>query len=165
MKKITSLFALSMLCVSCQQQQQAMPHFYKAPNLQDRSVAVQVSTETISVSWFGARTTHYPVLECLKDEMRKRGWKLVVDAENGREGEHMDNNCPAAFTIFDKESGYYQYKPNGAFHQIQRGGVNLVLVQNSTGEEVMVLRGFVKNPKETAKKVLDKIESYQAKQQ
>ena len=165
MKKIASLFALSLMCVACQQQQKAVPHFYKAPNLQDLSVAVPVSTETVRVDWRGGRTTGYPVLECLKDEMRRRGWKLVVDAENGRDGEHMDDNCPAAFTIFDKETGYYRYKSSGAFQQIHRGGVNLVLVQNATGEEVMVLRGYVKDPKETAKKVLDKIESYRTPQQ
>lgn len=165
MKKIASLFALSLMCVACQQQQQAVPHFYKAPNLQDRSVAVPVSTETVTVNWFGARRTAFPVLECLKDEMRRRGWKLVVDAENGRSGEHMDDNRAAAFTIFDKETGYYKYMRNGAFQATQRGTVNLVLVQNATGEEVMVLRGYVKDPKETAKKVLDKIESYRTPQQ
>ncbi len=162
MKKAIALLALPLLCVACQQH--AMPHFYKAPNLQNRSVAVPLTNKTVSVNWMGAKSTSYPFLECLKEEMRTRGWTLVAEKVTGRTGEHMDINSAAAFTIFDEETGQGRYKKDGSLQLTMKGTVNLVLVENATGEEVMVLQGYVAHPKGTAKIVVDKLESFRAQQ-
>lgn len=76
----------------------------------------------------------------------------------------MDINSAAAFTIFDEETGQGRYKKEGSLQPTMKGTVNLVLVENATGEEVMVLQGYVAHPKGTAKIVVDKLESFRAQQ-
>ncbi len=48
----------------------------------------------------------------------------------------------------------------GLIGQAQGGEINLVLVENSTGEEIMVIRGKVYNAKKLAKQVVQQIQQH-----
>ena len=171
--KLTYLLSLSLALAACQQ---ASPVMYKTPDLSDKSVVVPL---TITVDSFGGRKTGSPVVEALKDELRQRGWRLVVGEyspeyrpaytlTSGDGGNSMfsdGDGCLATYTPAYKEAkdnrglSYYM---GGIFKQVAPGSVNIILVDNRTGEKVMALRGYAKDPAILAKQVLEKIEQYSA---
>ena len=65
-------------------------------------------------------------INSLKDELRRRGWKIVVAGITGRGGERNSVNSGAAFTVVGLETA---------------NSTNLSVVENVTGQEVLLIRG------------------------
>lgn len=148
----TSLF------VSCAQQ--AQPVFYKNLTTANKSVAVPISSSSIGVNGFGYSMTDSPFLLALKDELRAIGWKIIVQGVTGRAGETNSINSGATYTIISAERAPLSFVSAGLIGQAQGGEINLVLVENSTGEEIMVIRGKVYNAKKLAKQVVQQIQQH-----
>lgn len=176
MKQILlSTLALSVALSSCSQlQKMPEPTFYKPLNA-GRSIAVPVSSSTVGVVFQGANrgatVTNSPFLEALKSELRASGWKLVVQGVTGRSGETNSINSGAAYTLICGEASGVSLKSLsiiclvGLPAWILQGcppispacTVNCVLVENRTGEEVMVIRGYADDSQGFAKYVAQRI--------
>ena len=65
-------------------------------------------------------------LNNFKNELRMRGWKIVVSGITGRAGDNNSINSGADFTLLGISDA---------------NNVNYSVVENKTGEEVLLIRG------------------------
>ena len=85
----------------------------------------------LSIDASGQAGTIPNYLNALKDELRSRGWKIIVSGVTGRAGANNSINHGADFTVLGVEEGCdFSYS----------------IVQNSTGEEVLITRGQMGAP-------------------
>lgn len=130
MKK--SFLLIPMMAASCMQVQTTQ---FK-PITPPKSMAVPAATTSPGL---------FPqsFVEDLKMELRRTGWKLVVSGVTGRAGENASINSGAKYTLLGGESD---------------ASANYSVVENKTGEEVMLIRGgWFLSPHNSAKKVAKKL--------
>jgi hypothetical protein len=174
MKKLLALLALTSASLfSCVQQNAAVPVFYK-PMSGAKSLAVPPTTQTVGVvangAFAGGAVTNSHFLEALKQELRARGWRLVVQGVTGRAGATQSINSGAAYTLDISEAPNLSCKTLvlaivtlpfrifGADVEVPQSAIlNCALIENKTGEEVMLLKGYAGDVKKLAKEIADAI--------
>lgn len=175
MKKILSLILAAGVAFSSCQQVGVNLTTYK-PMTDEKSIALKSITSSLMVDLKNGVAHNDEFLDALRTELRQKGWRLIVDGFTGRAGDTQSVNSGAAYTLIYNAAA----RPNEqAFLVLSIFGIplwlvqgcpplqdyilNISIVENKTGEEVVVIQGVSKDAKETARKLAESMDKYTKK--
>lgn len=172
MKRILSLaLAMAMGFTACQQYTPA-PTVYKSMT-GEKSVALRRTSVLLGMHGEVMPTLNDKMMMSIKNELRKKGWKITLDGVTGRAGETQSINSGADYTMLYNcrvdvnVQGVFNIALIGIPVWILRGCpeclryfVDISVVENKTGEEVVVLQGVSDDRERTARELVEEMDRY-----